>query len=405
MSFAASLVRYGEIGLKGGNRREFLNRLANNLRHALEPHPGASLREISGRWLVLHPEDPAGAIAAISRVCGVTSVSPAIRVERDLGAIERAAIAIVEPAIARLRPKSFRVTTHRADKSFPLASMELDRRIGALLLERFPGWKVALDEPEFTLEIELRDEGVFLFHERRAGPGGLPCGSLGRALALISGGIDSPVAAYLAMKRGLEVEGLFFHASEFTGFGAAEKVKRLAQALSGFAPRFTLHLVPFGAAQVAIKETAQPEYRTILYRRLMHRIAVVLARERGLAALVTGDNLGQVASQTLENLALTAAASELPLLRPLLTFDKDETMALARRIRTYEISIRPEPDCCTLFLPPRPRIRGDAADVARNEERIDVAGRCAAALREIETWVFRNGLEGRRVGEMARAAP
>jgi thiamine biosynthesis protein ThiI len=405
VSFDASLVRYGEIGLKGGNRREFLGRLAVNLRHALEPFAGCQLHEFSGRFLVLHPGHSASLLEALRRVCGVTSVSPAVRVERDLDAIEQAALAAVGHALASSTPATFRVACRRADKSFPAPSMEVDRRLGAAILARFPQLRVDLDHPDLTVGVELRDEGAFVFHQRVAGPGGLPCGTLGRALALVSGGIDSPVAAFLAMKRGLTVEGVFFHASEFTGFGAVEKVKRLARVLSGYTPRFALHLVPFGAVQVAIKDAADPDYRTILSRRMMHRIAVALARERDLAALVTGDNLGQVASQTLENLALTAAASELPLLRPLLTYDKEETVLLARRIGTYELSILPEPDCCTLFQPQRPRIRGTAADAEHNESRFDVAGLAAAAFGQLETWVFRNGNEGRQVGAKARAAP
>ena len=182
-------------------------------------------------------------------------------------------------------------------------------------------------------------------------------------------------------------------------------MKRLARVLSGHTPRLALHLVPFGPVQVAIKERCDAEYRTILYRRMMHRIAVALARDRRLQALVTGDNLGQVASQTLENLELTAAASELPLLRPLLTFDKEETVALAKRIGTYELSILPEPDCCTLFQPSHPRIRGVAADVERNEARLEIPALVAAALAGLETWLFRHATEGHRVGRVAQASP
>ena len=405
MTIDASLIRYGEIGLKGGNRREFLARLATNLRHALEPFPGCEVSELSGRFLVHHPGGGDEAIAALACVCGVTSVSPAVRVERELAAIEEQVLAAAAAALERGAPAPFRVATHRADKSFPASSMEVDRKLGAAVLARHPKLRVDLDQPELVLGVELRDEGAFVYHERIPGPGGLPCGSLGRALALLSGGIDSPVAAYLAMKRGLVVEGVFFHASEFTGFGAIEKVKRLARVLSRFEPRFALHLVPFAPVQVAIRDSADPGYRTILYRRMMHRIAVGLAKERKLAALVSGDNLGQVASQTLENLALTAAASELPLLRPLLTFDKDETVRLAKRIGTYDLSIVDEPDCCTLFQPPRPRIRGVASEAEASEAKLDVTGLVAAALREVESWVFRHGREGRRVGGLAQTPP
>jgi thiamine biosynthesis protein ThiI len=205
------------------------------------------------------------------------------------------------------------------------------------------------------------------------------------------------------MKRGLLVHGVFFHAAEFTGLGATEKVKRLARELSRFEPRFALHLVPFAPVQIAIKEATESSYRTILYRRMMHRIAETIARREHLAALVTGDNLGQVASQTLENLELTAAATALPILRPLLTYDKEETVLLARRLGTYEISIVDEPDCCTLFQPPRPRIRGDAAHVAANEERLAIPALVDAALAGAQTWLFHQGGEGELRGQ-ARVA-
>jgi thiamine biosynthesis protein ThiI len=401
---SAWLVRYGEIGLKGGNRHEFEGRLVRNLRSALTPFPGCATQLLHGRLLITPPEggapDDSRAIEeAMRRVCGVTSLSPAVRVAADLEAIGAAAIDAATAALARrpaAAPPTFRIESRRADKGFPLNSMEVDRRVGAAVLARHPQLRVRLDDPELVIGVELRPEGAFVFHARIAGPGGLPVGSLGRALALLSGGIDSPVAAYLAMKRGLLVQGLFFHASEFTGFGAIEKVKRLARELSRFEPRFALHLVPFAPVQVAIKEATEPSYRTILYRRMMHRIAVVLARREHLAALVSGDNLGQVASQTLENLELTAAASELPLLRPLLTYDKEETIALAKRIGTYELSIVDEPDCCTLFQPPRPRIRGDAAHVAANEARLAIAPLVDAAVAGVETWLFHQGGEGVR---------
>jgi thiamine biosynthesis protein ThiI len=406
---AAWLVRYGEIGLKGGNRREFEGRLVRNLRFALHSVCDGTIENLRGRLLVRCEARPDGSPVdahlveeALRRVCGVTSLSPAVRVAPDPDAIEAAAVAEAEAALARRagRPEpTFRIETRRADKRFALPSMELDRRVGAAVLARFPKLKVRLDDPELVVGIEVRPEGAYVFHERIRGPGGLPVGSLGRALALLSGGIDSPVAAYLAMKRGLLVQGVFFHAAEFTGLGATGKVKRLARELSRFEPRFALHLVPFAPVQIAIQSTAESSYRTILYRRMMHRIAVAIARREHLAALVTGDNLGQVASQTLENLELTAAASDLPILRPLLTYDKEETVLLARAIGTYEISIVDEPDCCTLFQPPRPRIRGDAAHVAANEERLAIPALIDAALAGVETWLYHQGADGERRSE------
>lgn len=397
MTADAALVRFGEIGLKGRNRHEFLDRLRSNLRHALEPFPGTAVEPLQGRFFVPLAGHGAAALEALRAVCGVTSLSPARRVDADLAALREAAAAAAAEALRARPTASFRIRATRADKRFPLRSTDLERELGAAVLAGHPGLAVDLERPELVVGVEVRDEGAFVFHERIPGPGGLPVGSTGRALALLSGGIDSPVAAWLAMKRGLLVEAIFFHAAEFTGFAPVEKAKELARLLSRSAPRIALHVAPFAAVQLAIKERAEPSYRTLLYRRMMHRIAVALARRRRLAALVSGDNLGQVASQTLENLELTAAASALPLLRPLLTYDKEETIALAKRIGTYDVSIRPAPDCCTLFQPPRPRIRGDAADLARDEATLPIDELVAGALAGSELHLFRHGEAGRRV--------
>jgi thiamine biosynthesis protein ThiI len=393
----AALVRWGEIGLKGGNRQEFLDRLARNLRHALQPWPGAEVIEIGGRFLVPLAEHGADAVAALARVFGVTSVSPARRIPVDPPSIVATCVEAAADALSATPHRTFRVKVNRADKRIATTSIELERTAGAAILARFPALRVALDHPELVVGADLREEGAFIYHERIAGPGGLPVGSIGRALLLLSGGIDSPVAGWLAMKRGLALEAVFFHAAEFTGFAAAEKVKELARALSRWSPRFALHLLPFGPVQVAIKEHCDPGYRTLLYRRLMHRIAVRLARSERKQALVSGDNLGQVASQTLENLALTAASSELPLLRPLLTYDKEETIGLARRIGTFDVSIRPALDCCTVFQPPRPRIRGDAAEIAAEEAKLDLESLVAESSSGRETWIYHHGREGRQV--------
>ncbi len=404
MSVDAALIRFGEIGLKGGNRHEFLARLAKNLRIALEPYPGAQVEELQGRFLAKLGGHGREALEALSRVCGVTSVSPAVRVAADLALLEACVAAAASEALNERPFATFRIKGNRADKNFAIPSMELERKLGAVVLRAFPQLRVDLERPDWTLGVEVRSEGAFVHHGRIAGPGGLPIGSIGTALALLSGGIDSPVAAWLAMKRGLRLDGIFFHSAEYTGFAATEKVKELARILSRYAPRFGLHLVPFGTIQAAIKQACDPSYRTLLYRRMMHRIAVGVARRERCSALVTGDNLGQVASQTLENLALTAAASELPLLRPLITNDKEETVALAKRIGTFDVSIRPALDCCTVFQPAHPRIRGDADQIAREEELLPIAELVEAAVHERELWIFQHGRQGRQIALPPRAS-
>lgn len=397
MNADALLVRWGEVGLKSGNRQEFLDRLARNLRRALQPFAGTTVEELRGRFLVDLAGHGGEAGAALARVFGVTSVSPARRIDPTLAALKSACADAAAAALERTPHATFRIKANRADKRFGATSIEIERAGGGAVIERLPQLRVDLTAPDLTVGVEVRDEGAFVYHERLPGPGGLPVGSLGRALALLSGGIDSPAAAWLAMKRGLTVEAVFYHSAEFTGFAATEKVKELARLLSRWCPRFALHLIPFGPVQVAIRDACEPGYRTLLYRRMMHRIAVQLARRERLTALVTGDNLGQVASQTLENLALTAAASELPVLRPLLTYDKEETIALARRIGTFDIAIRPALDCCTLFQPPRPRIRGDASELAAEEELLPIPALVGAALAGREAWVFHHGRPGQPV--------
>lgn len=386
----AILVRFAELALKGTNRPLFERRLRRNLRAALRPFRDTQILRLRGRVLILHAGPGEPMVEALRRIPGVQSLSPALRtVGRELDEIESLAVQAVEE-LRRDQPaaRSFRVTTRRADKTFPETSLAVDRRIGRLVLDRWPDLKVQLTAPDLELGIEIRPEGTFLFGRKVPGIGGLPVGSTGRALALLSGGIDSPVAAYLGMKRGLSVSLVFFHSAEFTGDGPRQKVLGLARVLARFQPRTHLKVVPFGAIQVAIKEAADPRYRNLLYRRFMHRLAERLAPALHASALIAGDSLGQVASQTLENLALTAQAVSLPLLRPLLTYNKDEIVLLAQKLGTFAISILPEADCCTLFQPPRPKVRGRLAEVQASEQRLEVESLLSQALQSVESHRF-----------------
>jgi tRNA uracil 4-sulfurtransferase len=275
----------------------------------------------------------------------------------------------------------FRVSTRRAEKRFPLTSPQLDRYVA----ERLPAElaaRVAVDltTPELELGIHVRTGTSYAYAERLEGAGGLPVGTVGRAIVLLSGGIDSPVAAWMTMKRGCEAVMLSFHSRPWVGEGFERKVEQLAHSLARFQPRTRLVLAPLAEIQLAIKEHAPAPYRTVLYRRMMQRIACRLARDERAGAVVTGESLGQVASQTLENLTLIEAAGELPVLRPLIGFDKAETIALARRIGTFALSIEDEPDCCTVFQPEKPVIRGrrDACEAA--EARLDVEALVASSL-------------------------
>ncbi len=381
------LVRYGELALKGGNRREFELALLDNIRAALRNVSEVRLERGQGRIAVL----PARAVEAVARrlqdVFGISSVSPAHGVTSDPDAIVSVARQVLAQALIGRAPEQvdgFRVATKRADKSFPLTSADLDRYVAERVLPDFPALSVRLKDPELRLGIEVRAERTYVFARRLPGLGGLPVGTQGRVLALISGGFDSPVAAWLAMKRGCEVQFVTFHSSPYIGEPAKKKVVDLVRVLARYQARCALFVVPFAEVQLAVKAAGNEAYRTVLYRRMMQRIASRIASSEGARALVTGESLGQVASQTLENLALIESAAELTVLRPLIAYDKQETIALARRIGTHDLSAVQEPDCCTLFMPSRPVIRGRPEVCSGAEERLDVEGLVSRARAQAE---------------------
>ena len=381
MSPAEEVVigRYGELWLKGKNRGDFERALQRNVRAALSGiDPEAAVEREHG-LLVVHPRAGARSAAArLTEVFGFASLSVARAVPSALADLTAAAHALLAEALEgfpRERPVRFRVSTQRADKRFPMTSPEIDRyvaeRIPPVLAPRLA---VDLEQPELELCLHVRTGTSYVFAERLPGAGGLPVGTVGRAVVLLSGGIDSPVAAWMTMKRGCEAVLLAFHSYPWVGLGFERKVERLAAALARYQPRTRLYLAPLAEIQTAVRDLAPPPYRTVLYRRMMQRIAGRLARAERAGALVTGESLGQVASQTLENLACIEAAGELPVLRPLIGFDKSETIALARRIGTFSISIENEPDCCTVFQPERPVIRGKLALCEEAEAGLDVEG-------------------------------
>lgn len=386
-----ALVRYGELALKGRNRGQFEQTLVRNVKRALAPLTEVRVERLRGRLAVFPERRREQAVRRLAEVFGIKSVSPAWSCARDPEAIVALARAVLGDVLADLPPgarPTFRVQSSRADKTFPLTSVELDRFVAERILREDSPVRIELDDPELVLGIDVRPERAYVYSRRLPGPGGLPVGTLGRALCLLSGGIDSPVAAWLAMKRGCEVSFVSFHSYPFLGEASKRKVVDLARHLARYQPRTRLFVVPFTEVQVAIRDAAPEAYRTVLYRRMMQRIASRLAERDRCGALVTGECLGQVASQTLENLTRIQEASSLPVLRPLIAFDKEETITLARRIGTFELSARPEPDCCTVFQPRHPVIRGRAADCARAEAGLDLAGLVTRALEGVEILDF-----------------
>lgn len=380
---AIILVRYGEIALKGKNRRFFEKALQDNLKRALRGLNAGVARK-HGRFLVSGPEqEKLEIIHRLSKVFGVTSVSSVRATPLDPGAIEEEALKLVHN-----RPphkNSFKIDARRSNKQFPLTSPEINRIIGAAVLRANPHLEVNLDNPSFRVSIEIGRNEAFIFSEQVAGPGGLPVGVTGRALLLLSGGIDSPVAGWMAMKRGLALEAVHYHSYPFTSIRSQEKVIDLCKQLAAPGIPLKLHQVSVTEIQKEIRDRCPAALGIILLRRMMLRLAEELSRQRRLQALVTGESLGQVASQTLESMQVISSATPMLILRPLLGMDKQEIVTRAREIGTYETSIRPYEDCCTLFVPQRPATRPGRDRVIEAEAALEVKKLTRAALDTLET--------------------
>ncbi|PYM62301.1 MAG: tRNA 4-thiouridine(8) synthase ThiI [Candidatus Rokuibacteriota bacterium] len=363
------VVHYHEISLKGGNRPLFLRRLARNLLEATAGCGVRAVRRLPGRLVLdLRPDaDPALVRARVGTVFGIAHYAPGLAVPPRLDAVKAAILALLDGR----RFPSFRITAKRTFKVFPMTSDAVNRELGTFVLERFDT-RVNLTEPALTVYVELLPSEALVAVDRAPGPGGLPVGVSGRVVAMLSGGIDSPVAARRLQKRGCDVEFVHFHSAPYLADTSQRKARALVESLVRHQFRARLWLVPFGDIQREVILAVPAPLRVVLYRRLMARIAEVLARRVGALALVTGESLGQVASQTLENLARVTEAVGLPLLRPLVGSDKEEIIREARAIGTYEISIEPDQDCCTLFVPKHPETRAGAAAVAAAEARLDV---------------------------------
>jgi len=369
------LVHYHELGLKRGNRPLFLRHLARNLRRATSDLGPVNLRQVSGRLLLEldeHP-DPAAVRDRVRRVCGVASAALAYRVVSTVEAMK----AVVAELVEGRTFASFRISARRAFKTYPLTSVELNRQLGAFVLERV-ATKVDLRQPELEIHVEVMPAETFVYVDPEPGPGGLPVGASGTVAALLSGGIDSPVAAWRMMKRGCRVVFVHFHSVPYLPPTSQAKARALVERLTQWQYDSTLVLVPFGEIQREVVLTVPPPARVVIYRRLMVRIAEALARKHGAVALTTGESLGQVASQTLPNIARIDEAATMPILRPLIGMDKLEITEQARRLGTFEISIEPDADCCTLFVPKHPATHMSEHEVGAVEARLDIPRLVAA---------------------------
>ncbi|MEV5739681.1 tRNA uracil 4-sulfurtransferase ThiI [Microbispora rosea] len=383
------LLKLGEVVLKGRNREIFEMRLRANIKHALKDHR-VDIRQRHGVIALFLPagtevEEAEVVAARVADVPGIVLVHLAWRVAKDTDAITKAAIELIRDSDEVARKARFAVRSRRRDKRFPLRSNELDRVVGGAINDTY-GLPVDLRNPELTVHIEVDKDEAFLFTGGRPGQGGLPVGSSGRALALLSGGIDSPVAAYRMMRRGLRVDFLHFSGIPFTTSESIYKAYALVRNLDKFQGKSRLWVVPFGKAQQSIKNSGQDRLAVIAQRRLMLKTAEEVAHRIHAEALVTGDSLGQVSSQTLTNITAQDHAVDLPILRPLIGLDKTEIMAEARRIGTLEISELPDEDCCTLLAPRQAETRAKIEDLKQIEKRLDAEDLAAQLADSIQPY-------------------
>jgi thiamine biosynthesis protein ThiI len=364
------LIRYGEIHLKGQNRPYFERMLLDNIKKALKGYEGLKVIRAQGRYYIENMGDNPQILNRMSKVFGVTSFSPALKVKKDMDSIRRAAEIVLKEAMLEegTDELTFKVESRRSDKRFPLNSMELSRGMGAHLLQKYPETKVDVHNPRVRVYIEVR-EWAYVYHRIIPGAGGMPVGSNGKSVLLLSGGIDSPVSGWMIAKRGVELVAVYFHSFPYTSDRSKEKVIELCRILEQYCGSIKLYVVPFTQIQQELYQKCPDSQLTILMRRFMMRIGERVALHEGAGAIITGESLGQVASQTLESLAATDDVISMPVLRPLIGMDKIEIIDLAKKIGTYETSILPYEDCCTIFVPKHPVTR-PKLDRVRDAEKL-----------------------------------
>jgi len=367
------LIKNGELALKGLNRRSFEELLINNMRRRLEDL-GKFRFVPSQSTIVCEPLsadcDMDAAAERLKRVFGIAAFSRAAAVDKQMDSILQLSGEYLSEQMQLA--ESFKVEAKRSDKRFPLNSPDICRELGARLLEQYPHLRVDVHQPELTVTVEIRDQYAFIHGNQLKGAGGMPSGSAGRAALLVSGGIDSPVAGWMMAKRGLSLVAIHFASPPYTGPQAEQKVHTLLRRVAAYAGRIALFVVPFTEIQERIKENCPEDIFTVLMRRMMMRVSELIARREDCSALITGESVGQVASQTMDAIACTDAVCGLPVFRPLIGMDKDEVIAVARRIETFDISILPYEDCCTVFTPRHPRTRPKRDYVERCEAALEV---------------------------------
>lgn len=376
------LVRYGEIILKGLNRPVFENKLIANIKKTIYDLGRAVVSKSQGR-IYIEPEDPdydfESAIKRLVKVFGIVSVSPVWKISTDFDEIKKYSLEIVKGLIERKGFTTFKVETKRGNKRFPMESPMISMELGGYILEKIPALSVDVHNPSFILFVEVR-EFTYIYSEIIPAFGGMPAGTNGKALLLLSGGIDSPVAGWMMAKRGVEIDAVHFYSYPYTSERSKEKVIELARILSGYCMRLNLHIVPFTEIQLEINEKCPHDQTTIIMRRIMMIISCKIAERIGAMALITGESMGQVASQTMQSLGVTNAAADIPVFRPLIGMDKNEVVVISRKIGTFETSILPYEDCCTIFTARHPATKPRLESIMQSEKKLRIEELVSAAL-------------------------
>ena len=379
------LIRYGELSLKKTNRRQFISRINNHIKRALKEYKDLTFESRGLRfYIMLNGTNFEELIPILKKIPGIHSFSLVSRCASSMEEIKQTTLELVKKEL--LPNQTFKVETHRADKNFPLTSIEITKEVSRNLFRNIEGLKADVHNPDYVLNVEVRLEGTFIFTTSIPGLGGLPAGCLGKAVLMISGGIDSVVAGYMAIRKGISIDALHFAAPPYTSDMAVQKVIDLLEKLTPYTEfqNINLYIVPFTNIQKAIYDNCRDDYGITIMRRMMYRIAERFANEKDCLAIINGENVGQVASQTLESMGTIEEVAKIPVIRPLATLDKEEITLVSQKIDTYEISIRPYEDCCTVFVPKHPQIKPLLSKAIQEENKFDYDTLITEALQNIE---------------------
>ncbi|MGY3779993.1 tRNA uracil 4-sulfurtransferase ThiI [Streptococcus gallolyticus] len=383
MQYSEIMVRYGELSTKGKNRMRFINELKLNMKHVLSIYP--DVRVVADRdraHIYLNGTDYVPVAESLKQIFGIQGFSPSYKVEKNLETIKKAVQDVMKDVYHE--GLTFKITSKRSDHNFEMDSRELNQYLGSAVFEVLPDIQAQMKGPDVNLKVEIREEAAYLSYENIKGAGGLPVGTAGRGMLMLSGGIDSPVAGYLALKRGVDIEAVHFASPPYTSPGALKKAQDLTRKLTKFGGNIDFIEVPFTEIQEEIKEKAPEAYLMTLTRRFMMRITDRIREERNGLVIINGESLGQVASQTLESMRAINAVTATPIIRPVVTMDKLEIIDIAQKIDTFDISIQPFEDCCTIFAPDRPKTNPKIKNVEQYEKRMDVEGLVERAVAGIK---------------------